>query len=66
MRQQPESNRYLDAVVVVFICAAFIFLSPFLIIWSLPVAPWYLPYLLWLGVIAFAALVQRLRYRDEL
>ncbi len=66
MRQQPDSNKYFDAVTVVFVCAVFVFLSPFLLVWSFPTAPWYLPYLLWGGVILIAAIVQRLRHRHEL
>ncbi len=66
MRQRPDSNKYLDAVVVVWICTAFLFLSPFVFVWSLPGAPWYLPYLLWLSVIVLAALVQALWHRHEL
>ena len=66
MRQQPDSDKYLDAVVVIFVCAAFLFISPFLLVWSVPAAPWYLPYLLWAVVILFAGIVQRLRHRHEL
>ena len=66
MRQQPDSDKYLDAVVVIFVCGAFLFISPFLLVWSGPSAPWYLPYLLWTVVIACAAIVQRLRRRHEL
>ncbi|MDX1527818.1 MAG: hypothetical protein R3337_04275 [Gammaproteobacteria bacterium] len=66
MRKQPDSSRYLDAVVVIFVCAAFLFLSPFLLVWSYPTAPWYLPYLIWAAVIVLAGIVQRLRYRHEL
>ncbi len=66
MRQQPDSNKYLDAVVVIFVCAAFLFISPFLLVWSYSAAPWYLPYLLWALVILFAGIVQRLRHRHEL
>jgi len=66
MAPQPDSNKYLDTVVVGAVCAAFIFLSPFLFVWSLPGAPWYLPYLLWLVVIFLTALAQRLRHQHEL
>lgn len=66
MAPQPDSSKYLDTVVVVFVCAAFIFLSPFLFVWTLSGAPWYLPYLLWMGVIFLTALAQRLRRRHEL
>ena len=66
MRQQLDSHRYLDAVIVVFVCAAFLFMSPFLLVWAYPTAPWYLPYLLWFLVIVFAAVVQRFRHRHEL
>ena len=66
MRKQPDSSKYLDAVVVIFVCAAFLFLSPFLLVWSYPTAPWYLPYLIWAAVIVLAGIVQRLRYRHEL
>lgn len=66
MRQQPDSNKYFDAVIVVFFCAAFLFVSPFLFVWSFPAAPWYLPYLLWAAVILLAGIIQLLRRRHEL
>jgi hypothetical protein len=66
MRQQSDNARYLDAVVVIFVCGAFLFVSPFLLVWSVPAAPWYLPYLLWAIVILFAWIVNRLRHRHEL
>lgn len=66
MRPQPEPRRYLDAVVVVFLIAAALFVSPFLLIWTAPSSPWYVPYLLWLGVIALILIVDRLRSRHGL
>jgi len=66
MRPTPDRGKYLDGVVAVFVLTAVIFLPPLIQLWATPPSPWYLPYLVWLGAIALVALVQRLRYRDEL
>jgi hypothetical protein len=66
MRRRTRGGRYIDAVVVIFMIAAVIFLSPFVLLWTAPGSPWYLPYLLWAGVIVMTALAGRLRDRDEL
>lgn len=58
--------RYLDCVLVVFFVAVFVMSAPMISLWTAPGTPWYTPYLIWLGVIALTALVQRLRHRDEL
>ncbi|MDX1431718.1 MAG: hypothetical protein R3286_04640 [Gammaproteobacteria bacterium] len=58
--------KYLDLVLVVFIVTAFVFASPFHILWMTDETPWYVPYLLWLGVIAVTAIIQTWRGRHEL
>jgi hypothetical protein len=66
MRPPPGSSRYLDSVVVVFLFAVFLFVPPVFDRWAAPDASWYLPYLVWLGIIAVTWLIQWLRDRREL
>ncbi|NCF81262.1 MAG: hypothetical protein GWP74_06570 [Proteobacteria bacterium] len=51
---------------VTFIVAVFVFASPFHLLWMTPKTPWYLPYLIWLGVIVMTGIVQYWRGRNEL
>lgn len=51
MRLGPEHSHPQDRVVIVFLLALFLFLSPFTAWWAADGAPWYLPYLFWLGLI---------------
>ena len=53
--------RYLDAVVVTFLFAALLFVSPVIYIWTQAGTPWFVPYLLWLLVIALSAWAWRQR-----
>lgn len=66
MRPSPENGKYLDGVLLVFLFAAFVLLPPFIGFWAIPDAPWYLPYIVWLGIIVLVALVQSKRHRREL
>ena len=66
MKQPRHKLRYLDAVMIVFLLAALLFVSPVIYLWTARISPWYTPYLLWLAVIIVAALAARLRSRDEL
>ena len=66
MKKPRHKLRYLDAVMIVFLLAALLFVSPVIYLWTSRLSPWYMPYLLWLVVIIAAALVSRLRSRHEL
>ncbi len=66
MRPRNGKVTYLDLVLVAFILAAFLFASPFHLVWMTPEFPWYAPYVLWFCVIVLTAIVQRWRGRNEL
>jgi len=63
MPAAPESGKYLDRVILLFLFALFLLLSPIAAWWSAPGSPWYLPYLLWLAVILLGFRLQRGRDR---
>jgi hypothetical protein len=65
MRHSPDTHRPLDSVVLLFLFALLIFLSPLTWWWASDHSPWYLPYLLWTGLIVVVAWYQRRRgYHD--
>jgi hypothetical protein len=64
MRQSPDSSNRVDSVLLL-LFAFFLFLSPFTVWWSSHTRLWYLPYLLWLGLIALIAVLSSRRV-DEL
>lgn len=66
MRPPRDSRKYLDSIVIVFGLAAFLLLPPFVTFWATPPAPWYLPYLVWLGIVVLVALVHATRNDNEL
>lgn len=66
MASPPDKRKYLDSVLIVFVLASTLFVPPFITTWARPGAPWFLPYIVWFGVIVLIALVQRLRGRYEL
>lgn len=54
-----------SATVVVFLVALFVFASPFTDWWADIGPPWYVPYLMWLGItLATAAITRRIRRYD--
>lgn len=57
MSLAPETSRRLDSTVLLFLFALFLLVSPFLLLWATDVSSWYLPYLLWLGLIGLIAMV---------
>jgi len=65
MQLPPDSERHLDRVILVFIFALFLLISPFKQWWTAEGSAWFLPYVLWLGIIALAFLVQRWRARHD-
>jgi hypothetical protein len=54
-----------DAVIFVLLLALFLMASPLLAWWATPERPWYLPYLIWGGLILLVYLI-RLRAHDDL
>jgi len=44
----------LDKVLLLFLFALFLLVSPLLQWWAADASPWYLPFLIWLGIIALA------------
>ena len=66
MQRAPDSGKYLDGVVIIFLLAVFIFLPPIFHSWATTGTPWYLAYGVWLGVIVLVALTQWMRQRHEL
>jgi hypothetical protein len=59
MGLSPESGgRHLDTVILLLLFALFLLASPLTMLWASADSPWYLPYLIWLGIIALIAWVQ--------
>lgn len=54
-----------SATLVLFLVMLFMFASPFTDWWASIQPPWYVPYLMWLGVtVATAAITRRIRRYD--
>ena len=66
MRPASDNGRYLNLVLVAFLVAAFVFASPFYLLWMAPGTPWYVPYLLWLAVILVTGALRFTRGRHGL
>jgi len=66
MRLPPEIVRQLDSIILLFLLAVFLLTSPFASWWSADDKPWYLPYLIWLGIILLAAWQQIRRSGHDL
>ena len=65
MRLPPEITRQLDTIVLLFMLALFLMASPLLSWWAGEGSPWYLPYLIWSGIIALAAWLQIRRGNND-
>jgi hypothetical protein len=57
-------SRGIDGVVLLFLFGVFLFLSPFTYWWASVARAWYMPYLLWLGLIGLIAWVAYRRRHD--
>lgn len=66
MAKPAETTGFIDRVVLLFLFALLLLVSPLVAIWAQDDAPWYLPYLLWAVIIALAAWLQRREPRDDL
>jgi hypothetical protein len=61
MSDPAEPGKYLDRVILLFLFALFLFVSPLVTWWATPEQPWYLPYLLWALIIVLAFWLQQRR-----
>jgi hypothetical protein len=55
MAFRPDTSRSVDSVVLLFLFGLFLFFSPFTFWWAAAARAWYIPYLLWLGLIGLIA-----------
>jgi hypothetical protein len=65
VRLGPDNSHRLDSVVLLLLFGLFLFFSPFTFWWATMSNAWYLPYLLWLGLIVMIAWVVR-RYGHDI
>jgi hypothetical protein len=63
MTTSREGAARLDWVVLLVLLAIFILVSPLRLWWGADDNPWYLPYLLWAGILVLAMIVQWRRSR---
>jgi hypothetical protein len=66
MPRSKESEQYLDKVILLFLLALFLLLSPIVGWWAADDSPWYAPYLIWGLLIFLTHRLQRYLKRHEL
>lgn len=66
MPRNREHETLLDRVIILFLLALFLLLSPFVEWWAADDSPWYAPYLIWALLILLAWGVRRRLERHEL
>ena len=66
MPNTPRSYRALDRTLLVLIAALMLFASPLADWWASGNPPWYLPYLLWAGILVLIALLQHWPRRHDI
>ncbi|KRT54952.1 hypothetical protein [endosymbiont of Ridgeia piscesae] len=59
MSIRPPPGPGYDKTLILFLLACTLFSGPLLSWWTSSDSPWYIPYLIWLLVILFGALLQR-------
>ena len=59
MQKVREHEGLLDRVILLFLFALFLLLSPIINWWAADTSPWYAPYLIWGGLILLIWLLQR-------
>ena len=64
MRLPSDPGRSLDRVLLLFLLGVFLFASPFTFWWAAHAGVWYLPYVLWFGLILLIAWVVHRRHYD--
>ncbi|WP_303905583.1 hypothetical protein [Thiohalomonas denitrificans] len=65
MAKHSETGGSIDRVILLFLFAILLLVSPLKAIWAADDSPWYLPYLLWGALIFLAARLQRRFLNDE-
>jgi len=66
MRFPSDGGRQLDSVVLLFLFALFLLVSPLRDWWASERSPWFTPYLLWLGIIGLVFWLSRRRGHHDL
>ena len=66
MHKKRDSENLLDRVILLFLFALFLLLSPLLDWWAADTSLWYSPYLIWGLLIGLTWLLQRKLSRHEL
>lgn len=66
MPRNREQDQQLDRVIILFLLALFLLLSPFMGWWAADDSPWYSPYLLWAFLILLTWRLRRRLERHEL
>ncbi len=61
-----ENNRNPDLALLIFLLGIAVLTAPVLNWWARGEHPWYLPYLIWAGLIALSALRPRRNHSDDL
>lgn len=59
MRLPPDTHRHIDSTILLFLFALFLLVSPLVQWWASDSSPWYVPYLIWFGIIGLVAWMQR-------
>ena len=65
MPKHPNIERFLDRVILLFLFALFLLVSPFMHWWAADDSTWVAPYLLWFILIAATFWLQRRRRREN-
>ena len=66
MPKHPNIERFLDRVILLFLFALFLLLSPLVNWWAADNSPWYAPYLIWGLIIFLAFRLQKRMQRHDL
>lgn len=53
------NNKHFDKVILLFLAALFLLVSPITNLWAAETAKWYSPYIIWLLIIIMAFILQR-------
>lgn len=64
MRLEQDNSERSDRSILVFLVGVFLFASPFTLWWAGITDLWYLPYLMWVGLIALIAWVVQRSHDD--
>lgn len=64
MREPQEREQQIEHSVLLGLFILLLLVSPILAWWGAPGSPWYLPYLLWFGIILIIAWVNRRRRHE--